>query len=192
LSYIEKEIGQYNVIDVSEITIKTIDNTTFNIFLTTNSLEPKDSKARRRKGVFKDNELVAIMSTMVTKNKIEITRFSEKIGITFNKNMFKILLDSFSFCNGLPIYYYVNRRYHRYEDKKISDIGFNFEGSTEPSLGYTKKPDEYINASKVTKSNIKTYVLNYDKNLTINENMVLNGYNTIWDCGKLVYKMMNL
>lgn len=193
LSYIKKEIGEYgNIIDVSEITIKTIDDVTLNNFLITNSLEPKDSKIRRRKGVFKNNELVAVMSTMVTKNKIEITRFSEKMGVTFNKNIFKILLNSFNFDKGLPIYYYVNRRYHRYADKNIIQLGFNFEGSTEPSLGYTKKSNEYITASKVTKSNIETYVLNYDENLTINENMVLNGYYTIWDCGKFVYKMMNL
>ena len=85
------------------------------------------------------------------------------------------------------VYYYPDRRYTKTNDRNLIESGFSFEGGTEPDLIYSKNLQNII-SSNVTKTNITTFTETYDERLNIYENMIMNGYLSVWDCGRLVYK----
>jgi len=190
ISLIERHIGIFDeIIDVNDIDIRILREDETNFFLSTTTLFFTESIFEKRIGAFYDNKLVAIMTLESFKEKSIINKFYEKMGIGFDGNIFELLLNSFDIESNKPIHYYPDRRYTKTDDKMLLESGFTFEGGTEPNLIYSKNMS-HILSHTVTKNNILNFVNEYDENLNIYENMIFNGYLSIWDCGKLVFKKM--
>lgn len=188
ISMIERHLDTFDeIVLLNDLDVREITEIESNKFLIENTLNLSESLFEKRKGVFRNNELLAMMTTEQMQDKIIITKFEEKMGVGFDGNVFKKLMDSFDFDKSLTIYYYPDRRYNKMDDETLLECGFSFEGGTEPNLWYSKNLNQ-ISSYSVKKKNIFEYVDEYDDKLTIYENMIANGYLSIWDCGKLVFK----
>jgi len=185
VSFIEKQLGiGYHILDTECLIIKEISEFLANAFIEENSFYLFGSYSEKRLGAFYGDELVAIMTFKIFKNKIVIMKFFEKNNVLFN-NVFEKLLNYFNFSK--PIFYYPDRRFNRIDNVTLLSAGFTFEGGTEPDLLYNKK-NIFLPTHCISEKNIVKYVNNYDKKISIRENLILNGYFSIWDCGKLVFK----
>ena len=81
---------------------------------------------------------------------------------------------------------------HIYNQKTTDEkIGFSFVHSTEPNYWYIneKKLDCRIHRFVFRKSELKKKLDLFDPKLSEWQNMQLNGYTRIWDCGNLKYEM---
>lgn len=186
ISMIKRHIEIFDeYVDVNDVCIKPISEDTASLFLRENSLNFTDSLFERRFGAFKNEELVSIMTVKKINNGHIICKFVEKNGVGFTGNIFSKMVDSI--FDKTVVYYYPDRRYTKTNERNLIESGFSFEGGTEPDLIYSKNLQNII-SSNVTKTNITTFTETYDERLNIYENMIMNGYLSVWDCGRLVYK----
>jgi hypothetical protein len=189
LDIINRRIGNLNKVDLDTTEIDIVTTEDKSNFLTRNNIFGDDIFITETKGIYKNNELLAIMTAIPYNNGIWIRHFVIKRGIDFkNGNSFGLLFRSLNLKNDTPVLYSVDRRYNMISDPQIIGAGFTFEGSTDPSMYFSSNNKSLILSSNIDIGNISSYVTNYDPVLSIKENMVANGYLTIWDCGKLVYK----
>jgi hypothetical protein len=79
-----------------------------------------------------------------------------------------------------------------YADKRWSEgnvyklLGFDFIGTTQPNYWYIIK-NQRKHRFAYRKSELSKLLKTFDNNLTEWENMQLNGYDRIWDCGHLKF-----
>lgn len=66
--------------------------------------------------------------------------------------------------------------------------GFTFLHHSQPSYFYFKSGKRY-SRYMFQKANLSTKIENYDPNKSEKENMLLNGYDIVWDCGTSVYQL---
>jgi hypothetical protein len=146
-------------------------------------------------GAYYNDELVSVMtfsktrialgSKNINNNEYELSRFATKYQITGIAN--KLLKHFIKNNNPKSIISYSDRRWNT--------------GKLYENLGFTKISDGvpgywYINdGSRIHRFNFRKNVLNeklasFDDNLTEWDNMQLNGYDRIWDCGHLKYEMI--
>jgi len=80
----------------------------------------------------------------------------------------------------------VDRRYS--VGKSYESVGFKFKGESNPSYYYIKG-NELIRYNRIQfqKHKLKSKLESFDPSLTEWQNMQLNGYDRIWDCGNYVY-----
>ncbi len=77
---------------------------------------------------------------------------------------------------------YIDRRY--FLGDGFEKIGFNYIGTTPPKYFYFKRgSQELLSREKFQKHKLKSVLAQFDAELSEWENMQLNGYNRIWDCG---------
>lgn len=157
-----------------------------------------NDKSLIRLGAFYNNELVAVM----TFGKVRIIMGNK------NKDAWELL----RFCVGSKfvvgiagkLFAYFTKKYKpnkilSYADRRYSDdsafyekIGFKFVDYTAPNYWYIKnneiKRHYRFNFRKSVLSKILQHV---DMNLTEWQNMQLNGYDRIWDCGHLKFVWSN-
>jgi len=181
LSIINRKLQLSYSIDISLLMVQTVEKDEKTKFMNENYLFGDDQFISHVHGLYHNNILVAIMT--VSNN--EIKHFIIKNAIGIDGNGFRKLFESFKFKN--QIIYSVDRRFNEVPTNYIIDSGFTFEGSSEPNMYYSKK-NIMVHHSKVDFGNILTYVTQYNNILSIKENMIANGYLTIWDCGKRIYK----
>ena len=81
---------------------------------------------------------------------------------------------------------YVDRRF--YSGKSYINYGFEFEGYSPPNYFYivNKKRENRI---KYQKHKLKNKLEYFNENLSEWENMKMNGYDRIWDCGHLIFSL---
>ena len=79
---------------------------------------------------------------------------------------------------------YANRRFSN--GNIYETLGFKFLNETKPNYWYVKG-GELFSRLKFQKHKLKDILENYDENLSEYENMQLNNYHRIFDCGNLVY-----
>ncbi len=163
--------------------IKELPSSDCNLFLNHNHLQGED-KSSIRLGLFHNGELVSVM--------------------TFGKSRYDKTLEweMYRFCNKLNISivgganklfkYFVNR----YDPKSIvsfSDnrffngnvygkLGFKFKSNSAPNYFYFNKNRLY-SRQKFQKHKLKNILEIFDSNLSEWQNMQMNGYDRIWDCG---------
>lgn len=188
VSHIRKCIGSTgNIIGLDDLEVREITEIEIMQFLLENTINEFESVMEKRFGGFYNDELVVVMTTETHNDKIIVNKFYEKMDVGFSGSIFNFLLDYVISSKEKQIYCYLDRRYHDHLNNYLIESGFSFEGGTDPELWYCKnlvqKPFHAIH-----KNNVMSYISVYDDALSIYENMILNGYLTIWDCGKLVYK----
>jgi len=137
-------------------------------------------------GLYYNNELVSVLTygkpRFNKKYEFEILRFCNKLDTVVVGGLSKLL----SKINSKPIITYVDRRFGTGDSYKYS--GFRLLGSTIPAYYYTKNYKYRENRLQFQKHLLESKLESFDPSLTEWQNMQLNGYDRIWDCGNLVYE----
>ena len=158
-----------------------------NEFLEQNHLQGKDNSSIKL-GLFYENELVSVMTFGKPRfNKhfnYELLRFASKIGYKVIGGASR-LLESFKRQYKGSIISYADRRYSN--GKLYKAIGFKLIGKSQPNYFYVKGTQK-LSRYQCQKYKLKKLLNNkFNKNLSQEENMMINHYHKIYDCGNLVY-----
>lgn len=116
----------------------------------------------------------------------EITRFCNKINTTVIGGFSK-LLKMFIESHKGTILTYADVRYS--EGNLYKQNGFTFVKHAKPNYFYTDDHAKRYSRNRFQKHKLKDILCIYDPNLTEWENMQLNGYDRIWDCGNIVFEL---
>lgn len=141
-------------------------------------------------GLAREQKLYAIMTFDEVHDASDshwtIRRFCERQGVTIIDGA-KILLEAFvDRVNPKSVLSQVDRRWG--DDNLYSSLGFHLVQETPPGFSYTKGTRMY-DRLEFQKRKLSKVLANFDPVMTVYENMRNHGYDRIWDCGHLVYKI---
>jgi hypothetical protein len=148
-------------------------------------------------GAFHENELVAIMTfskpslakgrkDQQSEGIFELNRFcTSKIVIGIAGKLLEYFKRNYEWKE---IYSFADRRWS--EGNLYEKLGFTKVGYTKPNYFYwkgeLKRHHRFLFRKNVLEKRLETF----DPNNTEYQNMVDNGWNRIWDCGNIKYKML--
>jgi hypothetical protein len=196
-----KHILNFNHTDrifARECEIREIESHIKNNFLNKYHLQGSD-RASLSLGAFYKNELVAVMTfgvlrvalgnkaNLLGKNEYEMYRFCvSKSVIGVAGKLIKAFIKKYK---PTKIITFADRRYSN-ALAFYSSIGFQFVANTSPNYYYfnTKNPYKLYHRFNFRKQELPKKLDHFDPNLTEWENMKLNGYDRIWDCGHIKYE----
>lgn len=175
-------------------TIKEIDSKTKNNFLNEYHLQGED-KSKIKLGLFYEDELVSVMTFgslrkslgyKGVKNTFELIRFVSKYNVIGGAS--KLL--KYFIVNYKPnkIISYADRRWST--GNLYEKIGFKFITTTEPSYWYTNTYITRTHRFNFRKNVLSKKLEQFDPKLSEWQNMQLNNYDRIWDCGTLKYELI--
>lgn len=142
-------------------------------------------------GLFYEGEIVSALSfskSRFEKNTVEITRFANKLNISVIGGFSKMIKHFIKNNNFNKISTYSDRRY--FNGNVYLNNGFTFVGYTQPNYYYID--NNYIfryNRIRFQKHKLENLLENFDSKLTEWENMKLNKYDRIWDCGNYKFEL---
>ncbi len=173
-----------------ECIVREINETVKNRFLNDNHLQGED-KSTVKVGLFNNEELVSVMTFRKTSrfdktSEWELVRFCNKINTIVNGGASKLFSHFINNYNPKNIVTYSDRRY--FSGKIYEKLGFNFVDFTTVNYYYIiNNYKDLRHRMSFQKHKLCKVLKNYDPNLTEWENMKLNGYDRIWDCGNSKY-----
>lgn len=177
-------------------TVKEVSPKEKNLFLNKYHIQGED-RSSIKLGLYDGDELVSIMTFSKPRvalgqndneeNIWELSRFcSSKIVVGGASKLFTYFIRNF---DPVEVYSYADRRRTSTLERSAYDVlGFNMNSITRPNYWYV----DFNTGIRYHRFNFRKDVLNeklesFDSNLTEYENMVLNGYDRIWDCGSIKY-----
>lgn len=187
-----------DMIDGSKCTVREIESGTSNKFLDMYHFRGAD-KSSIRLGTYYNSELVAVMTFGKTRliksgkaisGEYEIYRFGSKNTVS---DIIPIFIEHFiKLYSPTKIIAHVDRRFSNINTCSYSTGGFSFVANTAPGCWYIHPKNSLIREHRVKyrKSVLATAVEVFDQTKTEWENMKINGYDRIWDCGHLKYEMV--
>tara|TARA_S200002703_G_C3788666_1_gene243320 strand:- start:100 stop:1791 length:1692 start_codon:yes stop_codon:yes gene_type:complete len=194
LSIILKKYGKK--IHARKCNIKIISPNIKNNFLNKNHIQGED-KSNVKLGLYYQNELVSVMTfgklrtALGQKNKkeneYELCRFCNKENYIVNGSFSKLLNYFIKNYNPIKIITYADKRYSN--GNVYNKLNFKFISNTAPNYWYHKSGKKLYHRYNFTKHTLSNKLETYDHMLTEWENMQLNGYDRIWDCGNLKYEL---
>jgi predicted nucleic acid-binding Zn-ribbon protein len=189
-SIIMSKLGKIeNIIFARKTEIREVDSDSSRIFLNKNHIQGEINSSVRL-GLFYKNELVSIFTAGKSRfNKnydYEIHRFCNKLN-TGTIGGFSKLLKHFTDNYGKSIITYADRRYS--DGGLYKNNGFNLINTSPPNYFYTINYLGLESRNKYQKHKLPQLLENFDNSLTEWENMQMNGYDRIWDCGNYVYEL---
>jgi hypothetical protein len=143
-------------------------------------------------GLYKDNVLFALMtlgkSRFNKKHSWELLRYCTKQGYSVTGGAGKLL--NFFIKNHLDheetLISYCNLRFS--SGNLYKKLNFKQMSQSPPNYFYVTKSGKYAGSrNQWQKHMLKNKLRMFDPNLSELENMKLNGYHRIWDCGNLVF-----
>jgi len=142
-------------------------------------------------GLYYNNEFVS----MITVGKprfnpnydLEIYRFCNKLNTSVPGSLSKLLSGITKISESKSIITYVNARYGI--GTGYYKCGFKFVGTTDSGYYYMKYYNNRNSRNQFQKHLLKDKLKDFDSNLTEWQNMQLNGYDRIWDCGNFIYEL---
>lgn len=118
----------------------------------------------------------------------ELVRYTVSSNITVLGGFAKLLKYFIRNHNPQSIITYADRRYG--EGKIYLREGFKFIRETAPNYWYFKKNVVQLHSrQKFQKHKLSTLLETYNPEMTEYQNMKINGYDRIWDCGSNVYSL---
>jgi hypothetical protein len=189
LSSIFSKLGIFkHRIQARKCVIKKIDKTEKNNFLRENHLQGND-RSSIFIGLFYDDELVSVMtfgkSRYNKKYEYEMHRFCTKMDYQVMGGASKLWNYFVKTYNPKSVITYADRRYS--VGTVYNMLGFTHDGHTKPNYFYFKKGNKLLSRLNFQKHNLASKLHHFDSCLTEWENMQLNGYDRIWDCGNYRY-----
>lgn len=163
--------------------VEEISPSTTKTFITTHHIQgPRP--ATTHLGLYHNNTLVMVMS--ISKHKKwewEIIRMCSLFGVSVVGGAGKLFKYFISVHKPNAVLSYADRSWG--EGLVYQHMGFTHNGNTPPNYRYfhTKDPSKTYSRLQFQKHKLEGVLDVYDHQLTEWENMVLNGYDRIWDCG---------
>lgn len=140
-------------------------------------------------GLYKDNILLQLLSfgkpRFNKKHQWELLRSCTLLNHSIMGGFSKLLNFFIKENDPKDIISYCDRSIFKGEGYKKN--GFMYVGETQPSYWYTKNYKTVENRTNYQKNKLKNKLPIFQEELTEWENMQLNGYDRIWDCGNLVF-----
>jgi hypothetical protein len=140
-------------------------------------------------GLYYNDQLVSVLSVVKSRyNKSyqwEIARFSSKLNHSISgsfSRLFKFFIKNY---DPYSIITYSDRRFF---SGKIYEKYFNKLNPSGPSYWYLDSKFNRINRTNFQKHRLNDKLHIFNEDLTEWENMQMNGYNRIWDCGNHVFE----
>lgn len=194
-SLIKSKLGLAERIFARNTVIKEVSDAAGKVFCEKNHLQGH-ATASVRYGLYHKEELVALMTfskpRFNKKADWELLRFCCKKDITVVGGASK-LLKHFRKNHEGSIVSYANLRWSN--GNLYEQLGFTLIGQSEPNYFYFKVTNgrvktedlKLLNRMQFQKHKLSEKLENFDPEKSEKENMYANGYNSIYDCGNLVY-----
>jgi len=177
-----------NKIFARKCKIKEVDNKIAKQFLFDNHLQGEINGTHL--GLYFESELVSMISMGKSRfNKsfdYEILRFCNKLNTSVTGGLSKVLSYFKKLNHDSSIITYADARYG--EGKGYEKCGFEYKKLTSPGYYYLKN-NIRESRMKYQKYKLKDLLEVFDPNLTEWQNMQLNGFDRIWDCGNYKYEL---
>lgn len=198
-SVIKSKLGVTNRVYARKTTVRKINDATAREFCELNHLQG-GIHSTHNYGLYYDSALVAVMTFGKARyNKSydwELLRFCTLSGTTVIGGASKLLKAFRTEFSG-SIISYANRRWSN--GNLYKKLGFTLTGTTRPSYFYFKTrdnsryPADYTlhNRVRFQKHKLSDILEHFDPEMTELENMYLNGYRTIYDCGNFVFTLVD-
>jgi hypothetical protein len=188
-SIISSYIGKSERIFARKCKIREIVDSDKSIFLEENHIQGND-KSSIRIGLFYNNTLVSVMtfgkSRFNKSYEYEMLRYCNKCNTTIVGGASRLFNYFIKTYNPKSIISYCDRRF--FSGNVYLTCGMKLEGSSNPSYHYFHKNKCIpINRMNFQKHKLKKILSVYDPSLSEWENMQINGYDRIWDCGNLKF-----
>lgn len=144
-------------------------------------------------GLFYNGEIVSMITFGTPRfelsHETEIYRFCNKTNTSVIGGLSKLIKAMISVSNTKSIVTYADARYGL--GLGYAKCGFKFQGTTDPGYYYVKiGTRQRISRNQFQKHMLKNKLKDFDPTLTEWENMQMNRYDRIWDCGNFVYEMI--
>jgi len=153
-------------------------------FLEKNHLQGKD-KSSIKLGLYHKNELVSVMtfckSRFDKKCEYEMSRYCNNLNTSIIGGGNKLFSHFINSYRPNSMVSYSDRRY--FNGNIYRQLGFTFVDNTSPSYFYLKEYKIVFNRINFQKHKLKKVLSNFDDKLSEWENMKINGFDRIWDCG---------
>lgn len=181
-------------LNARDLKIKRIDNKVKSSFLIENHIQG-DVPSNINYGLYDiNNELLTIMTFGKSRyNKsadFELLRLASKTNTVVRGGASKLFNAFIKEYNPISIVSYSDKRWNNGVVYKT--LGFNYINSSSPNYFYFKDGSIKLESRiKYQKHKLRKMLKNYDSNKTEWENMKINGYNRIWDCGNDVFMWHN-
>ena len=186
-----------NVIYARKCEIRLVSSDESSDFLDDNHLQGKDNNSIKL-GLYHNDELLSIMTfgnlrkcmdNNAIDNHYEMYRFCSKINYSVVGAASKLLKHFIQNYNPEKIISYADRRWSR--GNLYEKIGFTKVSILRPNYFYTMDHCKKYHKFSFRKSELSAKLSIFDPNLSEWENMQLNGWDRIWDCGSLKYEWNN-
>ena len=192
-SIIAAKLGKFKTrLFARNCAVREIDNDIKNSFLNENHSQGED-KSTINIGLFYNDELVSVMtfgnSRYNKKYEYEMHRFCTKIGYQIIGGAGKLWSYFVKTYNPKSVITYADRRYS--DGTFYEKIGFKKIGISKPNYFYFKSASMLLSRLKFQKHKLKNILESFNPELTEWDNMQLNGYDRIWDCGNYVFVWKN-
>lgn len=173
--------------------IKEINNDVKSLFLNENHIQGND-KSSIRLGLFFNDNLVSVMtftkSRFDKKYNWEMSRFCTKLNTSITGGANKLFKYFINRHNPKSIVSYCDKRF--FNGNVYLKIGMSFDRLTNPNYYYFNKNKCIpMNRLRFQKHKLKNILNQYNNELTEWENMQINDYDRIWDCGNIKYVWEN-
>lgn len=188
-SVIASKLGKFKSrVYARQCNIVELDSKTKNLFLDENHLQGQD-KSSIKLGLMYDGVLVSVMTfgspRFNKKYQFELHRFCNKIGYQIVGGASKLWKYFINQYNPTSVVTYADRRYSNGTFYK--KIGFDYVGESPPNFFIINKGklESRINWQK---HKLEEKLEVFDPAISAWENMRINGYDRIWDCGNFIFE----
>lgn len=183
-----------NKIFARKCIIQELSNKECKEFLTNNHLQGY-TPATHNIGLFYNNELVSLMTfgkrKITGKNTLELIRFCNKINTNVIGSASKLFKYFISKYKPEELISYADIRWSGLnpEDTLYNKLGFKLSHISQPNYWYVNKKSylKLLHRYNFRKGNLIKKIDIFDPLKTEWDNMVINGYDRIWDCGNMVF-----
>lgn len=191
-SRIRNFLGKNDRVFARKCDIVEMDNVSAAAFFEANHIQ-SHAAASVRYGLQHDGELVAVLSMGKSrfdkKSEWELIRYANKMGHSVVGGASKLFKHFVKSHSPTSIVTYSDRRWNT--GNMYIQLGFEFTHSASPNYQYFVPSHDVRrlhNRVQFQKHKLGHALSTFDPKLTEWENMQLNGYDRIWDCGNNVYR----
>jgi hypothetical protein len=187
-NYLKTLFGKKEVVYARECDVRPVSKNAEKDFLTFYHLQGY-VPSKNCYGLYYNNHLIGLMSFTVPRfnhshshellrlcfnPKYQITGGSAKLFSRFKEEQ-----------NPKSIISYSDRRF--FTGQVYTSLGMKEMGSSSPSYWYTKNFVDVLSRYQCQKKQLHSLLKKFDESLSETENMQMNGYTRIWDCGTSVF-----
>jgi len=195
-SKIKHQLGQSKRIFARKCEVKEISNIECKKFLNETHLQGY-CPSKVKLGLFCGNKLCAAATfgkSRYNKNyEWELLRYSNDLNSTVVGGLSKLMAHFIKIYCPRSIISYADRRWSTTLNNLYETIGFTYIGNASPNYKYFHLSNNISLKSRnqFQKHKLKNKLEIFDSALSEYENMSLNGYYRIWDCGNLIFSWKN-